>query len=87
MTVIPEVPTVVVPEDNGTVTVCYNTSTGISEPLTINVTTVQYTMGNIATGKDSFLVCSCVELGGCVIISSSTMTSQQSKFINVHRLS
>ena len=30
---------VIVPEDNGTVTVCYNTSTGIAEPLTINVTT------------------------------------------------
>ena len=31
---------VTVPEDNGTVTVCYNTSTGIAEPL---VTTVQKT--------------------------------------------
>jgi len=40
-----------VPEENGTVTVCYNTSNGIAEPLTINVTTVQYTTGNIATGE------------------------------------
>jgi len=36
-------PIVEVPEENGTVTVCYNTTTGISEPLTINVTTVQKT--------------------------------------------
>ena len=50
-TVVPDVPNVEVPEDNGTVTVCFNTTTGIATPLIQQVTAVQKTTGNIATGE------------------------------------
>ena len=63
--VTPLVPIVEVPEDNITVTVCYNTSIGITEPLTINVTTAQKTTGNIATGEDLLLVCSFSQQDAC----------------------
>ena len=50
-TVVPDVPNVEVPEGNGTVTVCFNTTTGIATPLIQQVTAVQKTAGNIATGE------------------------------------
>ena len=49
--VVPDIPNVEVPEGNGTVTVCFNTTTGIAAPLVLQVTAVQKTTGNIATGE------------------------------------